>query len=676
MERTKFGKLVMTAIAVLALALAGCGGDDGVDQSVHDMALAELSAAEMAAAAAEAEAEAEAAATAAAEMEAEAAAAAQAAAELAQSQAETEAALAAAAQAEAEAAQAMAEAAAAEEEAARLQAEADKMAAEAAQAEAEMDAMMAADDQMTAEMERDAAQEMVDEAMMAETVARAGQLADGIGYFMPNAEDRNGDGDFADKNIRDDTDGTLVDPLPANFFEDVQPGELHIWDSAPSPHAGLAITHTTDDGIAAKVVPGVRPAPAFYDEYEVSESKAPSIDGWDSLVLERRAHNDEYSEILYAYTDIAARSTLSFLEKYKGESVVVTEDNIGRAASASFPSATRGNISIDAADAGPVISGTFDGVAGTFACTGTCMVTWTATDGLDVGAPTVTDGEITGNHLTFTPADSGDSVTAGDASGEYLYFGYWLAKPDVPGEAHGFSLISGGSDAFPVRGDDPRVDGVQTDTADRATNNRVSLVHRLAGTARFEGPAAGKYVTQDVLNEMAEIGVFTATATLVADFDAASSYLMSADSNLTGNDLSNTTASTADTASPMSMAGAGMVNGAISDFMDGNGDSLGNWRLTLNNASLAPIGMPDAVQNVAGTANVGTGRTAAGESTTVFTGMVGARFGASEGNGEWQGRFFGTGRTDGHPNAIGGMFDAHSAHTNISGAFGVYNAAE
>ena len=97
MNRNTFARIAVLLLAVVSLALSGCGGDDGVDQSVHDMALADLGAAEMAAAEAEAEAEAEAAAKAAAEAEAAAAIAEAAAAELAQSQAETEAALSAAA---------------------------------------------------------------------------------------------------------------------------------------------------------------------------------------------------------------------------------------------------------------------------------------------------------------------------------------------------------------------------------------------------------------------------------------------------------------------------------------------------------------------------------------------------------------------------------------------------
>ena len=135
--------LWMYTWAVLAIALFtfGCGGDDGVDQSVHDMALA-------AAADAQAEADAAAAALAAAEAQAEAdAAAAAAAAAAAEAQAEADAAAAAAALAaeEEEAAEAAAAAAAALA-AAEAAAAADAAAAAAATAAELMAVQTAAND--------------------------------------------------------------------------------------------------------------------------------------------------------------------------------------------------------------------------------------------------------------------------------------------------------------------------------------------------------------------------------------------------------------------------------------------------------------------------------------------------------------------------------------------------
>ena len=163
---TRFTKLALLLIVAGALALAGCGGDDGIDQSVHDMALAAQAEAEQKAAdekaarmAAEEEAadaattaeearmqaEADAAAAAQAEEDREAAAAAQAAADM---KAEEEAAAAKKAEEDRmaeEAARIKAEEEAAAAEAARMKAEEARIAAEAAAAKALMDVQMAAD---------------------------------------------------------------------------------------------------------------------------------------------------------------------------------------------------------------------------------------------------------------------------------------------------------------------------------------------------------------------------------------------------------------------------------------------------------------------------------------------------------------------------------------------------
>ena len=56
MERKTLGRLILTAVVAGALALAGCGGGDGVDQSVLDMVTAERDAATEAEMTAEAEA--------------------------------------------------------------------------------------------------------------------------------------------------------------------------------------------------------------------------------------------------------------------------------------------------------------------------------------------------------------------------------------------------------------------------------------------------------------------------------------------------------------------------------------------------------------------------------------------------------------------------------------------
>ena len=172
---TRFTKLALLLIVAGALALAGCGGDDGIDQSVHDMALA---------AQAEAEAAAETAAAAEAEAETAAAAEAEAAAEAlaAEEEARMEAAAAEEARMKAEAdaaaeeeARMKAEADAAAEEEARMKAEADAAAAEEARMKAEADAAAAEEARMKAE--EAAAKALMDVQMAADAAAMAAKTA-------------------------------------------------------------------------------------------------------------------------------------------------------------------------------------------------------------------------------------------------------------------------------------------------------------------------------------------------------------------------------------------------------------------------------------------------------------------------------------------------------------------
>ena len=54
MKRITFARLAILLVVALSLALSGCGGSDGVDQSLHDSVTAERDAALMAQAEADA----------------------------------------------------------------------------------------------------------------------------------------------------------------------------------------------------------------------------------------------------------------------------------------------------------------------------------------------------------------------------------------------------------------------------------------------------------------------------------------------------------------------------------------------------------------------------------------------------------------------------------------------
>ena len=261
---------------------------------------------------------------------------------------------------------------------------------------------------------------------------------------------------------------------------------------------------------------------------------------------------------------------------------------------------------------------------GTFACTGT-------------GACTITPNAVTGaltlsgtGVLNFSPEDGNAVISR--ARSDYLYFGYWLHKPTAPSGAHRFSVVSGGSDPFDVR------------------DEGESTVHALSGRASYSGSAAGKYVTRDLTAGTARIGQFTATASLSADFNATASWAKKVAADAAANaDEDLTIAGAVMT----NVAGAGMVSGTITDFMEGD-EPLHNWHVRLDGAGLAAIGQAEhsvAVDATDGSLTVtamdGTGMTASGESTTQFTSSVTARVGAAADiPGQWVGRFYGNdGRT-------------------------------
>ena len=86
------------------------------------------------------------------------------------------------------------------------------------------------------------------------------------------------------------------------------------------------------------------------------------------------------------------------------------------------------------------ISGSFDGVSGTFECSNDC----TGTDAVSFsqGRPVF----VAPGNWTFTPTDKERSTVAIDNDEEYLWFGIWLAEPDVASQTHEFKFIFGGDD--------------------------------------------------------------------------------------------------------------------------------------------------------------------------------------------------------------------------------------
>ena len=179
-------------------------------------------------------------------------------------------------------------------------------------------------------------------------------------------------------------------------------------------------------------------------------------------------------------------------------------------------------------------TGTFNGVAGRFACTGDCSASRAKNGDLmlggardaDTGVITVTDT------WTFTP--DGDletlKVDGVNYDADYLSFGYWVRERESATSSR-FSVgtFFAGSEPFTVTG-----------------------AEALRGTATYIGEAAGMYALK---GDSTEAGAFTADANLRARFgggDAVGQY---------------------------------SISGTISNFVNGSNDMVDEgWTLTLDPA--------------------------------------------------------------------------------------------
>ena len=191
-------------------------------------------------------------------------------------------------------------------------------------------------------------------------------------------------------------------------------------------------------------------------------------------------------------------------------------------------------------------SGSVQGAAGTFTCTGTaCEAPEPDDNGALMGASA---------GWSFSPDDPRATVDVTDAA--YVGFGWWLNEGDEEGEYE--------FDAFAA------AEGM---TANTQTGTD------LVGSATYSGGAAGKYAIESTTEDSAEGGHFTASATLTANFDA--------DAAAAGDDVNGVS-----------------VSGVIDDFMTGD-VSRGSWEVTLNavDADTAAAGLQgaDAVGPITGT---------------------------------------------------------------------------
>ena len=660
-------------------------------QADAEAAQATAEAAQMAAEAAQAAAEADAAEKTAA---AEAAMAAQMAAETAQAEAEAARDAAVAAQMAAEAAQMTAEAErddaveranmatgdAADAVAARdaalaaqATAEAAQMAAEAAQMAAEAAQMAAEAAQMTAESERDAAVAARDMALQDLGAANAALEKANMDLATANANLQQANMDLATANAEIES---LKDQL-AEKTADEQAKESSAM--AQALLARVMITEAADgtltEGqteVGAAAVNGVELATAptveasrtdgdvtvlvnatdnsdgeresTYKDSAAMTADTPAIAGWSHTVVvdnNRTTTTTNDDEAVTIYTNIGDKIDRALLvvenaavnnnvrDNFFGLDVADADNGAAdfkkNARTTNWPSAPADTTQTNSVVLGALqtiggtttqrleFSGTWMGVPGTFICP-TC----TDTAGrITVTASTDSDGDEavsvtvpSGATWVFQPDDPKVTVKVDDD--DYLYFGWWKqVSKDTAGDfTIGFRTLAGGTPVFPA-----------------------ANLTAVEGEATYEGAAAGKYAMESGsrLSPTYEAGIFTATASLTADFGSDTEQL----------DLS----------------------GTITNFRNAAGQSM-DWTVELGELS-----------HDGSAASLATDLTSA---RTDNEGEAVWKIGSfSSGAGAWDATFYGNSRSDGQPGSVSGRFNASfdDANAHIAGAYGAENVS-
>ena len=254
------------------------------------------------------------------------------------------------------------------------------------------------------------------------------------------------------------------------------------------------------------------------------------------------------------------------------------------------------------------LGGSLDDMPGTFTCA-------TGTSGycaLQVSRYQFAPGYIPdnlGDPVRFTPDDGSGAVELAGywpvsvAATDYLNFGFWLFVPEdvTAASDFDFGVFAGGGDPF-----------------------QVNNLQGLAGTAEYEGEAAGMY------SETTMISPFNAKVELTADFGTADDF--------------------------------GAIGGRVYDFNIDGGKTL-----PLTELSLGPI--------LGRKNNIYLSWNHAWLQEEWVSWAGGWIEGETSADGEWQGRwgglFFGNGgaATD-HPTSFAGTFGATKGDQSVAGSFG------
>ena len=259
-----------------------------------------------------------------------------------------------------------------------------------------------------------------------------------------------------------------------------------------TPRSGVTVTYMR--GSTLKINPG--------GNFETG-SGAPAISGFTPRTYTREV-GVSGEQTLYHYTNIQAPGTRAFWKIHGLGVDSAHDDTANNATPTGTARVVRVAATIDYDDVTTYdisVSGTYDGVSGTYTCSA-CLIEDGDDDESDITAADFDAGDwvmLSGNERSFVSGDwsfKPGSINSGvrqDQDTEYLYFGIWVEEPNLASGEHDYEFITGGSSPFAAVGD-------------------------LSGTAKFSGGAVGKYVTRDQVGDNAKIGTFTAAANFTAVF--------------------------------------------------------------------------------------------------------------------------------------------------------------
>ena len=225
-----------------------------------------------------------------------------------------------------------------------------------------------------------------------------------------------------------------------------------------------------------------------------------------------------------------------------------------------------------------------------------------------------------GTDWTFTLDSKTASVSVKDT--DFLTFGWWKEVPTT------------GSITF-----EPFAFGTVAYDGDSTSDDLNDM------SATYEGPAAGLYASRNIVADEADYGKFTAEAELTAHFGAEA-------------------------------GGGARIGGTVDGFADENGDSLGNWTVTLMDRKLiATLGGIDNRDRDDTYSNSGFYDAAEAEGDAPPAARTDeTAFGGAKGTSDWQGQFTGNRESDDLPAAVIGTFNADVGQAlAVTGSFAAEN---